>query len=259
MRVCHESRNEALLHLKLLTFPALLKSENATSPGTIVPAHARGYFNSVIDTILLVDLPTRLPWDQSWRAAIVEGDFSYVRKLAIDRRWLSPNTNEFQFEHLVRMLGRVEDLHVVSLNEHWNLAPWCQWHCSGRLDVGTREEFTWVDMEEVKGRPVGGVNRIWANAGEDSLMAVAGGDALSLDGAEAFARRNEVVKRLEEERVLRPERWKVPRVELGFVRYDRVQKEYSAPRSNGLLFHIVESWLFVSSIIGRLKKWTGSK
>ncbi|KAL2068569.1 hypothetical protein VTL71DRAFT_14906 [Oculimacula yallundae] len=166
-------------------------------------------------------------WLRPWLERHEESDLRLVQHIAIDRAWLYHSDSipklGVQVGELVRLLGNVKVLHLVSLNSHWSLQPWTMWRDIGRVPDDRRVEFTWVDMEEVRKRPAEHCPSLRKEWGEDSLMARAGPDVLSLEGQHAIARSGEVVQMLEEERLNFPTGWSMPRVQLDFVRYDRVK------------------------------------
>ncbi|KAH7408938.1 hypothetical protein BKA64DRAFT_663857 [Cadophora sp. MPI-SDFR-AT-0126] len=230
MFVSQESRREALHHLKELSLPSVVRSFIQATPSGCT---SRCYFNPKLDT-LFIPTPSHpamslSPWLISWLKGLDNTDFSIVQNLAIDRAWVEHVTpvlgSVVQLGEVVRLLGHVKVVHVVSLNSHWNMQPWTMWREIGRMPEDMRAEFFWVDIEEVKKRPIDGYSRIWAEWGENSQMLRAGSDFLSLGGESAIARLEDVVQRLEAEKEKYPTGWSMPRVQLDFVRYDRVKRE----------------------------------
>lgn len=234
MFVCLESRKEALHHLKRLSLPSIFScNTQATPPG----CSSRCYFNPKLDTLFITS-PTHptmslSPWLRPWLTGLAHTDLEIVQHIAVDRAWVehvSPVSGSvMQLGELVRLLGHVKVVHVVSLNSHWSMRPWAMWREIGKMPDNMRAEFFWVDMEEVRRRPIGGYSRIWAEWGENSQMARAGSDVLSLEGKDAMARLGEVVQRLEAEKKKHPTGWSMPSVQLDFVRYDRVKREGKTP------------------------------
>ncbi|KAH6695878.1 hypothetical protein BKA61DRAFT_683246 [Leptodontidium sp. MPI-SDFR-AT-0119] len=267
MFVCHEARNESLHHLKELSLPSVFLGRPSPTP---TGCRSRCYFNPAIDTLFLAGpshpSQSMSPWLRSW----VEGkglentDFSLVREIAVDREWLDPisplSRLMMPVGELVRLLGHVEVVHVVSLNSHWSMRPWAMWREIGRVPDNMRPEFTWVDMEEVKKRPTGGYACIWSDWGDNAEMARAGTDILSLDGVDARARLGEVVQKLKDERVMYPSEWTMPKVRLDFVRYNRVKREekWVLEKKKGAFgMGGIGAMLPILSPVGIFKKWVG--
>ncbi|KAH7306057.1 hypothetical protein BKA65DRAFT_198095 [Rhexocercosporidium sp. MPI-PUGE-AT-0058] len=267
MLVCKEARKEALHHLKRLSLPSiLLDRPPSTQPGY----NSRCYFNPAIDTLFLTapchPLQSISPWLRNWLKGSENTDFSLVHHLAIDREWLNQTSALSRFEmeigELVRLFGHVEIVHVVSLNNHWSMRPWTMWRGCGRVPENMRAEFTWVDMEEVRSRPRGRYTCIWSDWGDNTVMAQAGTDILSLDGNEALARLGEVVQKLADERAKYPSGWTMPNVQLDFVRYDRAKRQEKpgpAPEEKRVTFGMEKfGALFPTFLsINRVKGWMG--
>ncbi|KAG4413071.1 hypothetical protein IFR04_013793 [Cadophora malorum] len=202
------------------------------------------------------------PWLRPWLKGLEKTGSSIVQHIAVDRAWVehvSPVSGSvMQLGELVRLLGHVKVVHVVSLNSHWSMRPWAMWREIDRTPDNMRADFFWVDMEEVKKRPIGGYSRIWAEWGENSQMARAGSDFLSLEGKDAIARLGDVVQRLEAEKERHPTGWSMPSVRLDFVRYDRLKREEKTPM---VLNKGVRGWSNLSTMLAALppvanfKKW----
>ncbi|KAK0109450.1 hypothetical protein ONS95_002143 [Cadophora gregata] len=265
MFVCQESRRESLHHLKKLSLPSIFSSGTKSTPEGCI---SRCYFNPRLDTLFLTS-PAHpsmrfSPWLQPWLNGLNDTDFSIVESIAIDRTWLEPfppvTGPVLQLGELVRRLGNVQVVHVVSLNSYWSMQPWTMWKEIGLVPGNLRAEFFWVDMEEVKKRPAGGYTCIWADWGENSQMTRAGIDVLSLDGEDANARLKDVMRRLEVEREKYPTGWSMPRLQLDFVRYDRVKREdrpLTVVKSSSTGGSTLNAVLAVLPSLPSINKWVG--
>ncbi|KAG4436100.1 hypothetical protein IFR05_008420 [Cadophora sp. M221] len=271
MSVCREARTESLHHLKELCLPSAFLGRPYPTPAG---CKSRCYFNPAIDTFFLTgpynSSRSFSPWMRSWLGGmgLDKADFSLVREIAVDREWLipvsplAPAPEVMHVGELVRLLGHVEVVHVVSLNSHWSMRRWALWHEIGSVPNNMRAEFTWVDMEEVKKRPVGGYASIWSDWGDNTEMARAGTDILSLDGVDAKARLGEVVQMLKDERVMYPSGWTMPKVRLDFVRYDRVKREekrITGGKKGGFIMDGIMIGILQPIIVSvnLLKMWSG--
>jgi hypothetical protein len=233
-QVCSESRSEALHHLKLLPLPErasgpciLCYPKTTYQPDRSWIRHTcypkiPWYFNPQVDTIYLPShRPNRLALNRWLNSGT---DLSPFRSVAVDMGWFpqltTPGDTGLSLGNVVRRFGHVEVLHIIT-DDYFSVryGNHCRW--LGTIQgCNTLFDTTWVDPKEIASRKPCGVPCIWADWGPSSRAAMA--TDLRTDDSICVELFKKVVEHLKEEQERSPkDYWKMPKVELNYVRVDK--------------------------------------
>jgi hypothetical protein len=214
--VCRESRDETMRFFRRLQLPSYIPF------GHDAPSITYCFFNPSLDTIYFAGNPFFRSILVAWLNS--DDDFSQIPSIALDRRWVSPTLDEgdktITAEALVRRLGHVEILHIVSHDGWWDerFAP--TRHPWERDGTNVKCVYSLVDYEEIASRRKLGRPKIWADFGPWSRTAYDWD--LSTESPPPRMKYDAMKKALEIERSRYPDGWEAPRIQLDFVILDRI-------------------------------------
>jgi 2EXR family len=147
--VCRESYSEALRVLKPLHLPSHGVTPCTFNPDTKTYCCVPVLINPEIDTIYL---PGRAQFPLGYRDWFCRNadDFGLVRSLAVDlgwsRTWRTGFDERIGVEEIVRCLGHVETLHLVSEYSLFN--PNVKYDYSTWGKIGTGEGWQWMEPKD---------------------------------------------------------------------------------------------------------------
>ena len=143
--------------------------------------------------------------------------------MAVDMGWfpglMAPGDAGLTLGNIVRHFGNVEILHIIT-DDYFSIryGNHCRW--AGRIEgSNTLFDTTWVDPKEIATREPGGIPCVWADWGPSSRAAMAAD--LRTDDSTCVELFNRLVEHLKEEQKKYPGNWKLPKVELNYVRVDK--------------------------------------